>query len=130
MYLLFCAHMINISYILGLLALDILPINLICVICDTTIPSCSNFVRYYCSQIDHVHHIFCAQKIIFLRVLNIIRSTPPLECLHCLLFCNSNRFHFFIFKFYIMIVHTLKMCTYDAGPEQSLVLLTRRACST
>ena len=27
------------------------------------------------------------------------------------LFCNSNRFHSFIFKLCIMIVHTLKMCT-------------------
>ena len=29
----------------------------------------------------------------------------------------------FILKLCIMIVHTLKMCTRDAGPEQSLVLL-------
>ena len=36
--------------------------------------------------------------------------------------CNSNRFHSFIFKLCIVIVHTLKMCTGDAGPEQSLVL--------
>ena len=36
--------------------------------------------------------------------------------------CNSNRFHSFIFKICIMIVHTLKMCTGDAGREQSLVL--------
>ena len=36
--------------------------------------------------------------------------------------CNSNRFHSFIFKLCIMIVHTLKLCTGDAGPEQSLVL--------
>ena len=36
---------------------------------------------------------------------------------------NSNRFHSFIFKLCIMIVHPLKMCTDDAGPEQSLVLL-------
>ena len=36
--------------------------------------------------------------------------------------CNSNRFHTFIFKLCLMIVNTLKMCTGDAGPEQSLVL--------
>ena len=36
--------------------------------------------------------------------------------------CNSNRFRSFLFKLSIMIVHTLKMCTGDAGPEQSLVL--------
>ena len=26
--------------------------------------------------------------------------------------CDSNSFHFFIFKLCIMIVHTLKMCTF------------------
>ena len=62
--------------------------------------------------------------------VDIITSTPPLECLHCLLFCNLNRFHFLYSNFDIMIVHTLKMCTHDAGPEQSLVMLTRRAGST
>ena len=35
--------------------------------------------------------------------------------------CNSNRFHSFIFKLCIMIVHTLKMSTGNADPEQSLV---------
>ena len=38
--------------------------------------------------------------------------------------CNSNRFHSIMFKLCIMIVHTLKMCTEDIGPEQSLILLT------
>ena len=32
-------------------------------------------------------------------------------CLVCVI-CNSNSIHFFIFILYIMIVHTLKMCTY------------------
>ena len=36
--------------------------------------------------------------------------------------CNLNRFHSFIFKFCIVIVHTLKMCTDEAVPKQSLVL--------
>ena len=36
--------------------------------------------------------------------------------------CNSNRFHSFVFKLCIMNVHTLKMCTGDAGPEQSCKL--------
>ena len=36
---------------------------------------------------------------------------------------TSNSFHSFIFKFCILIVHTLKMCTGDASPDQSLVLL-------
>ena len=73
-----------------------------------------------------MHPIFCAHLIIFLGLLNldIITSTPPLDCLRCLFvcICNSNRFHSFIFKLCIMSVNTLKMCTDDAGPEQSLVL--------
>ena len=34
--------------------------------------------------------VFCAPLIIFLALLNldIITSTPPLECLHCLFVCN------------------------------------------
>ena len=70
-----------------------------------------------------MHPIFCAYLIIFLGLLNldIITSTPPLDYL-CVI-CNSNRFHSFIFKLCIMIVNMLKMCTGDAGPEQSLVLL-------
>ena len=49
--------------------------------------SYSNFVHYDCSHIEHMHHIFCAHLIIFLFVfnLNIMRSTPPLECLHCVI---------------------------------------------
>ena len=37
-----------------------------------------------------MHPIFCAHLIIFLGLLNldIITSTPPLECLHCLFVCN------------------------------------------
>ena len=42
---------------------------------------------------------------------------------HLCVICNTNRFHSFIFRLCIMIVHTLKMCTGDTGPEQSLVLL-------
>ena len=47
----------------------------------------SNFVRYDCSHIEHVHPIFCAHLIIFVGVLNlnIITSTPPLECLNCVI---------------------------------------------
>ena len=87
------------------------------------IPSYSTFVRYDCSQIEHVHPIFCAHLIIFLRVFNldIIMSTPPLEFLHYIFVCNAKRFHSFIFKLCIMIVHTLKMCTDETGPEQILV---------
>ena len=37
-------------------------------------------------------------------------SATILGCLVCVS-CNSNSFHFFIFKLCQMIVHTLKMCT-------------------
>ena len=51
--------------------------------------------------------------IIFLGLMNldIITSTPPFECLHCLF----DRFHSFLSKLCMMIVHTLKMCTDYAG---------------
>ena len=42
----------------------------------------------------------------------------------CNLCVISSCFHSFIFKLCITIVHTLKMCTSDAGPEQSLVLFS------
>ena len=73
-----------------------------------------------------MHPIFCAYLIIFLGLFNldIITSTPPLDYL-CVI-CNSNRFHSFIFKLCIMIVNMLKMCTGDAGPEQSLVLFLKK----
>ena len=34
--------------------------------------------------------MFCAHLILFLGMLNldVIKSTPPLECLHCLFVCN------------------------------------------
>ena len=69
-----------------------------------------------------MHLKFCAHLMICLGVLNldIIRSTPPMECLPCI--SNSNRFDSFIFKLCIMIVHTLKLCIGEAGPEQSLAL--------
>ena len=42
-------------------------------------------VHYDCSHIEHVHHIFCVRLIRYFGVLNldIITSTPPLECLDC-----------------------------------------------
>ena len=53
-----------------------------------------------------MHPIFCVHLIIFLGLLNldIITSTPPLECLHCLFVCNLQfRFHSFIFTLCIMM---------------------------
>ena len=90
--------------------------------------SYSNLIRYDCSHIVHVCTLYFVHILIIvwgLLNLDIITSTPPLECLICYLcvICNSNRFHSFIIKVCIMIVHILVMCTGDAGPEQSLVLL-------
>ena len=67
-------------------------------------------------------YILCTfDNILGMLNIDVIKSTHPLECLHCLFVCNL------LFKqmsfLYIMIVHTLKMCTGDAGPEQSLVWL-------
>ena len=62
--------------------------------------------------------------IIFLGVLNLdIMSTPLLECLHCVICVLSVTQTDFILLYSncIMIVHTLKMCTSDAGLEQSLI---------
>ena len=74
-------------------------------------------------------YILCTFDLkLFLELLNLdITSTPPLECLHCLFVCNLQFkpiSFLYIFKLCIMIVHPLKMCTDDAGPEQSLVLFS------
>ena len=42
--------------------------------------------------------------------LSVRLSATLLGCLVCVI-CNSNSFHSFIFKLFLMIVHTLKMCT-------------------
>ena len=42
--------------------------------------------------------------------LSVCLSATLLGCLVCVI-CNSNRFHSFIFKLCLMVVHTLKMCT-------------------
>ena len=50
-------------------------------------------------------HIFCIFDCILLKfwiydvlnLYNIITSTPPLRCLHCVI-CNSNSFHSFLFQ--------------------------------
>ena len=54
--------------------------------------------------------------------------TIPWVCLHFVFVVSSDHTHllFFIFKLCIMIVHNLKMCTNDTGPEQSLVLFSSR----
>ena len=71
-----------------------------------------------------MHPIFYAHWIIYFGVLNYTTFGVLTLCNLCVI-CISNRFHSCIFKLCIMIVHTLKMCTEDTGPEQSLVLLYR-----
>ena len=70
---------------------------LFCVICDSSsfIPSYSNLICYDCSHIKHVCNLnllykLCTFENIYGKLLNlhVIKSTPPLECLHCLFVCN------------------------------------------
>ena len=69
-----------------------------------------------------MHPILCAHLIIFLELFNleIIKSTPPrIACIVFLcVICNSSRFHSILST---LLVNTLKICTSDAGQEQSLV---------
>ena len=58
-----------------------------------------------------------------IRHYNVYTSFGVLTLCNLCVICNSNTYHSFIFNLYIMIVHTLKMCTGITGPEQSLVLL-------
>ena len=102
---------------------------LVCVICDTSSFHSSIFKTLYVMIALTLNmcapYILCTfDNILGLLNLDIITFTSSLECLHCFLcvICNSNRFHSFIFKLCILIVHTLKMCSDKAGPEQSLVL--------
>ena len=41
-------------------------------------------IQYDCSQIEHV----CTLYFVGLLDCDIVTSTPPLECLHCLFVCN------------------------------------------
>ena len=69
-----------------------------------------------CSHIEDVHLLFCAHLInIFLFLTGVeLRHFFPSEmlrgCLVCVI-CNSSSYHSFIFKLYIMIVHSLNMYT-------------------
>ena len=64
-----------------------------------------------CSHIEDVHLLFCARlKDIFTFFTGVeLKTFFPSEmlrgCLVCVI-CNSNSFHFFIFKLCTMIVHT------------------------
>ena len=64
-----------------------------------------------------MHLLFCAHFIIFFSFLTVVEhktffpSKMLRECLVCVI-CNSKSIHSFIFKLCIMVVHTLKMCTF------------------
>ena len=70
-----------------------------------------------CSHIEDVHLLYRAHFIIFFSFLTGVehRHFSPSEmlsgCLVCVI-CNFNSIHSIIFKLCIMIVHTLKMCTF------------------
>ena len=86
------------------------------------------FICYDCSHMEYLHPIFCAHLIIFREcwtwTLLLLHNHHlwRVYIIYVCVICNTNICHSFIFKVCIMIVHTLKMCTCDAGPEQSLVL--------
>ena len=69
-----------------------------------------------CSHIEDVHLLFCACFIIsflFLRgvELKTFFTSKMLRGFLVCVICNSNSIHSFIFILYMMIFHTLKMCT-------------------
>ena len=74
-------------------------------------------------ELEDVHLILCA-----LNIFSILTSVElghffHLKCLGVPSLCNlllQYCIHSFLFKLCILIVHILKMCTGDAGPEQSL----------
>ena len=126
-HLLFCARFIFFffSFLRGVELRHFFPSEmlrgcLVCVICNSN--SIHSFIFKLCIMIVHklkmyVHHLFCACFInffTFLQVLNLdlFLSEMLRGCLVCVN-CNSNSIHYFIFKLCIMIVHTLKMSTFN-----------------
>ena len=92
---------------------------LVCVICNSN--SFHSFIFNLCIMIFHfiedVHLLFCAHLInifTFFTGVELRHFFPSEMCRGCLVcvICNSNSFHSFIFNLCIMIVHTLKMCTF------------------
>ena len=82
---------------------------------------------------EEVHLLFCAHLInIFLLFMGVelrhfFSSEMQRGCQVCAV-CNSNRFHSFIFKLCIMIVHTSKMCIGNtvSRAELGLVLVEKK----
>ena len=129
-------HISQIFFHFWVLNLDIFPFKMLrwCLVCGSVtpavfIPLYSFIFKLYimhCSNIEHLDPIFCAHLIIYLGVFNlyydVYTTFGVLTLCNLCVICNSNRFHSFIFELCIMIVHTLKMSTANAGPEQSLDL--------
>ena len=89
---------------------------LVCVICNSNSFYSFIFKTFHneFSHIEDMHLLFCAHLIIFYYILgllnlNIIMSAPPLVCLHCVI-CNSNNYHFYLFKPCIPNSDILNMC--------------------
>ena len=123
---------------MGVLNVDTFPSKnlrwcLVCVICNSQQFSISYIQTLYneCSHNEDVHLLFCAHLIIFYyifgsaehRLYYVYTTFGMLTLCNLCVICYSSSFHSFIFKLYIMGVHTFKMCMGDAGPEQSLVFL-------
>ena len=124
---------INIFLFKGLLNSDILfPSKmlrgcLVCVICNSSsfhffifkfsimIVHTLNMCTLYFVQFDKIFWSFELGHYYVHTTFGVL--TLSNLCVNCI----SNRFHSFIFELCIMIVHTLKMCTDNTGPEQSLV---------
>ena len=75
-----------------------------------------------CSHIEDVHFLFLCTFDNILRLHYVYTPFGVLALCNLCVICNSNSFHSFTMKLNIMIVHTLKICTDDEGPEQSLVV--------
>ena len=80
-----------------------------------TLNICSLFLGTY----DNILIVF---RSVELRHYYVCTIFGVLTLCNLCVICNSNRFHSFMFKLEIIIVHTM-MCTEDTGPEKSLVLL-------
>ena len=98
---------------------------LVCVICNSS--SFHSFIFKLC-MVWLFTYWTCAPYILstFDNMLGIVEfrhyyvytTVGVLTLCNLCVICNLNRFHSFVFKLFIMIVPTLKMCTDNAGPEQ------------
>ena len=72
-----------------------------------------NTIRHINLQPFSNKHLFVEHPIVLLRGVKLRHFFHP-KCLGCLgcVICNSKSFHSFILKLRIMIVYTLKMCSF------------------